>query len=72
MSYTVLRYYLDCACPVGLDNPCKLLKLVLLLREGSGSKVGIPVAEVVVVHVLVDIRRNRLGGKLRLPRYIIH
>lgn len=41
------------------------LKLVLLFREGSGSSVGIPVAEVVVVQVDVDILRNRDGGKCR-------
>ncbi len=45
-----------------------LLKLAALLREGSGSMVGIPVADVVVVHVLVDIRRRRLGATKRFPR----
>jgi hypothetical protein len=29
--------------------------------------VGIPVADVVVVHVLVDILRKRLGGTKRFP-----
>ena len=33
-------------------------------RQRSVSKVGRPVAEVVVVHVLVDIRRMREGGRL--------
>lgn len=37
-------------------------------RQGSGSSVGIPVADVVVVHVLVDMRRIREGGKLRRRR----
>lgn len=46
-------------------------KLELRLRHGSVSKVGRPVAEVVVVQVLVDIRRIRLGGKLRRNRYKI-
>ena len=40
-------------------------KLELLVRHGSGSSVGMPVADVVVVHVDVDIRRIRLGGRLR-------
>ena len=31
--------------------------------------VGIPVAEVVVVQVLVDIRRNKPGGRLCLSRW---
>lgn len=50
----------------GLDavmSPC--LKETLRCCRGSGSKVGMPVAEVVVVHVLVDIRRSRFGGRLR-------
>ena len=54
--------------PVGLDPGVlsrECLKLQLLVRHGSGSSVGRPVADVVVVHVLVDIRRMRLGGKLR-------
>ena len=42
-------------------------KLVVRLRDGSGSMVGIPVAEVVVVHVDVDIRRKRFGGAKRFP-----
>ena len=42
---------------------------VLLVRHGSGSSVGSPVADVVVVHVLVDIRRIKLGGRLRRNRY---
>lgn len=37
-------------------------------RHGSGSKVGMPVADVVVVHVLVDMRLIREGGKLRRNR----
>lgn len=40
------------------------LKLELLTRHGSSSRVGIPVADVVVVQVLVDILRSKLGGKL--------
>lgn len=40
-------------------------KLAERRRHGSGSSVGMPVAEVVVVHVLVDMRRMRLGGRLR-------
>ncbi len=39
-------------------------KLELRVRTGSCSRVGNPVALVVVVQVLVDIRRMRLGGKL--------
>ncbi len=39
-------------------------KLELRVRTGSCSKVGNPVALVVVVQVLVDILRIRLGGKL--------
>jgi len=42
-------------------------KLVVRFRDGSGSMVGIPVADVVVVHVLVDIRRRRFGGTKRFP-----
>ena len=41
-------------------------KLELRTRHGSSSRVGMPVADVVVVHVLVDILRSKLGGKLRL------
>lgn len=44
------------------------LKLELRVRQGSASNVGSPVAEVVVVQVLVDMRRIRLGGKLRRKR----
>lgn len=40
-------------------------KLELRIRHGSSSSVGMPVAEVVVVQVLVDMRRIKLGGKLR-------
>ena len=40
-------------------------KLELRVRHGSGSRVGMPVAEVVVVQVLVDILRMREGGRLR-------
>jgi hypothetical protein len=43
--------------------------LALRWRHGSGSKVGIPVAEVVVVHVLVDILRIKLEGRLRRKRW---
>ena len=38
-------------------------KLELRVRHGSGSNVGMPVADVVVVHVLVDMRRIKLGGR---------
>ena len=44
-------------------------KLELLVRQSSVSNVGSPVADVVVVHVLVDIRRSKLGGKLRRSRW---
>lgn len=47
--------------------PIPLLKLAVRFRQGSGSMVGIPVAEVVVVQVLVDILRSKLGGAKRLP-----
>ena len=50
--------------PGVVSRECR--KLELRIRHGSNSSVGIPVAEVVVVHVLVDILRNKLGGKLRL------
>ena len=57
--------------PVG-DEPGVLSrewrKLELRVRQGSVSRVGRPVAEVVVVHVLVDMRRIRLGGRLRRSR----
>jgi hypothetical protein len=43
-------------------------KLADLRRQGSGSRVGMPVAEVVVVHVEVDMRRIRLGGRLLRSR----
>ena len=49
--------------PGVLSRECR--KLELRVRQGSGSRVGMPVAEVVVVHVEVDMRRIRLGGKLR-------
>lgn len=39
-------------------------KFVLRLLNGSGSKYGNPVAEVVVLQVAVDIRRSKLGGIL--------
>ena len=39
-------------------------KLVPRTRHGSDSSVGRPVADVVVVHVLVDMRRIRFGGRL--------
>ena len=39
-------------------------KLELRVRTGSDSRVGSPVALVVVVHVDVDILRIKLGGKL--------
>lgn len=54
---------------VPLPPPDPVLKLAVRFREGSASIVGIPVAEVVVVHVLVDIRRKRLGGTKRFPLY---
>ena len=57
--------------PAGLDPGVESLecrKLELRVRQGSVSSVGRPVAEVVVVQVLVDIRRIRLGGKLRRRR----
>jgi hypothetical protein len=50
-----------------LNLPNPLLKLAVRFRQGSGSMVGIPVADVVVVHVLVDILRKRLGGTKRFP-----
>lgn len=58
--------------PTGLDPgvPSRLCrKLELRILHGSSSSVGMPVADVVVVHVLVDILRIRLGGKLRLDFY---
>lgn len=54
--------------PTGLDPgvPSRLWrKLELRILQGSSSNVGMPVAVVVVVHVLVDILRIRLGGRLR-------
>lgn len=48
--------------------PALLRKLVHRLRDGSGSSIGMPVADVVVDQVAVDIRRIKLGGRLRLPR----
>lgn len=53
--------------PVGLDPGVlsrEWRKLELRVRQGSGSSVGIPVAEVVVVHVLVDMRLMSPGGRL--------
>lgn len=50
--------------PGVVSRECR--KLELRTRHGSNSSVGMPVAEVVVVQVLVDILRNKLGGKLRL------
>lgn len=53
--------------PPGLiPGVCRMV--VLRFRTGSGSRLGIPVALVVVVHVLVDMRRRRLSGKLRRKR----
>ena len=43
-------------------------KLELRVRQGSLSRVGSPVALVVVVQVDVDIRRIKLGGRLRRNR----
>lgn len=43
-------------------------KLAERMRHGSSSNVGMPVAVVVVVQVLVDMRRIRLGGRLRRSR----
>ena len=49
-----------------LSRECR--KLLPRLRHISVSSVGRPVADVVVVHVLVDIRRIRLGGRLLRTR----
>lgn len=57
--------------PLGLEPGVpsrECLKEDDLKRQGSGSRVGMPVAEVVVVHVLVDMRRISDGGKLRRRR----
>lgn len=57
--------------PVGLEPGVpsrECLKEEERSRHGSGSSVGMPVAEVVVVHVLVDIRRINEGGRLRRRR----
>jgi hypothetical protein len=54
--------------PTGLEPgvPSRLCrKLELRILQGSSSSVGMPVAVVVVVQVLVDILRIRLGGRLR-------
>ena len=48
--------------PGVLSLECR--KLELRVRTGSDSRVGSPVALVVVVHVEVDILRIRLGGRL--------
>jgi len=56
---------------LGLNKPAVFRKLVHRFRDGSGSNIGMPVAEVVVLQVAVDIRRNKLGGRLRLPRYVV-
>ena len=48
--------------PGVLSLECR--KLELRVRTGSDSRVGSPVALVVVVHVDVDILRIRLGGRL--------
>ena len=45
------------------------LKLELRVLQSSVSSVGSPVADVVVVQVLIDIRRNKLGGRLRRRRW---
>lgn len=50
--------------PPGMAQSLDWRKLELRSRDGSASRVGIPVADVVVVHVLVDMRRIRLGGRL--------
>ncbi len=50
--------------PGVLSRECR--KLELRVRTGSLSSVGRPVALVVVVHVLVDILRIKLGGRLLL------
>lgn len=58
--------------PTGLDPGVlsrEWRKLEERVRHGSGSSVGMPVADVVVVHVEVDIRRIRLGGRLRLSLF---
>lgn len=39
------------------------------MRQGSGSRVGMPVADVVVVQVLVDILLINDGGRLRRRRF---
>ena len=54
---------------MGWNWPIPVRKLAARFLDGSGSMVGIPVADVVVVHVDVDIRRNRFGGTKRFPRY---
>lgn len=52
------------APPTGLEAA---RKLVQRFRVGSGSKSGIPVAEVVVLQVLVDILLKIFGAIGRLP-----
>lgn len=51
--------------PIGLDAARKLVHRFLV---GSGSNRGIPVADVVVLHVLVDILLKIFGAIGRLPR----
>lgn len=53
------------------EDSAVCLKLVLLFLEGSGSRVGNPVADVVVVQVLVDILLSRLGGMFLRKRFEI-
>ena len=47
---------------------CSLMLALLSLRTGAGSKVGRPVAEVVVVQV-DETRLSKPGGKLLLRRW---
>lgn len=49
------------------DASCSLMLALRSLRTGAGSKVGRPVAEVVVVQV-DETRLNKPGGKLLLRR----
>lgn len=46
---------------------CSLMLALRSLRTGAGSRVGRPVADVVVVHV-DETRLNKPGGKLLLRR----
>ena len=70
ISNSIIIFCSNVVRPRDGNAPCGWpRKLAVRLRQGSGSMVGMPVADVVVVHVLVDMRRNKLGGtKPRLPR----